>query len=218
MPVIPALILAAGESRRMGGRPKALLWLPPDDNTFLGRIVDTLRSASLEEIVVVTGAHHEEIAAEVHRRRLPVLLVENRRHAAGQLSSLLAGLAAVERPEVQAVMVTLVDVPLVSRATVEGVLSAYRSTGAPIVRPVSGDRHGHPVIFDRSLFRALENADPNVGARAVLRDFEAAILDVPVEDEGALVDIDTPADYDRYASGLAEKDRLPPGGLPPGGG
>jgi CTP:molybdopterin cytidylyltransferase MocA len=71
MPVIPALILAAGESRRMGGRPKALLWLPHDDNTFLGRIVDTLRSASLEEIVVVTGAHHEEIAAEVHRRRLP---------------------------------------------------------------------------------------------------------------------------------------------------
>jgi molybdenum cofactor cytidylyltransferase len=115
-------------------------------------------------------------------------------------------------------MVTLVDVPLVSRATVEGVLSAYRSTGAPIVRPVSGDRHGHPVIFDRSLFRALENADPKVGARAVLRDFEAAILDVPVEDEGALHDIDTPADYDRYAGGGSEKDRLPPGGLRPGGG
>ena len=83
------------------------------------------------------------------------------------MSSLLAGLDAIDTPVLEAALVTLVDVPLVRPSTVAAVIEAWRRTRAPIVRPVDGARHGHPVIFDRSVFEDLRSADPAIGAKAV---------------------------------------------------
>ena len=94
-------------------------------------------------------------------------------------------------------LVTLVDVPLVRPDTVAAVLHAWRETRAPITRPVDGDRHGHPVVFDAAVFDELRAADPRVGAKAVFAAHRARILDVPVQDEGAFLDLDTPEDYER---------------------
>ena len=82
----------------------------------------------------------------------------------GQFSSLLRGLNAVDRPGVIAALVTLVDVPLVNAATVRAVIERYHQTHAPIVRPVRGQEHGHPVLIDRSLFDEVRRAEP-VGRR-----------------------------------------------------
>ena len=90
---------------------------------------------------------------------------------------------------------TLVDVPLVSPATVSAVVGAWRRTRAPIVRPARGDTHGHPVVFDRAIFAELLNADPAVGAKAVVRARRDEILDLPIEDEGAFLDVDTADEY-----------------------
>ena len=90
---------------------------------------------------------------------------------------------------------TLVDVPLVKTSTVAEVTAAWRRTRAPIVRPAIGDRHGHPVIFDRALLDQLRRAPMEAGAKSVVRAHEDQILNVPVEDEGCLKDIDTPGDY-----------------------
>ena len=81
-------------------------------------------------------------------------------------------------------------------------MARYRQTHAPVVRPVSGDRHGHPVLIDRSLFPRLRTADPASGAKPVIRAHVSAAGDVAVDDEGAFLDIDTPAEYEAASSDL----------------
>jgi molybdenum cofactor cytidylyltransferase len=78
------------------------------------------------------------------------------------------------------------------------VIEAWHRSRAPIVRPAIGDRHGHPVLFDRAVFEELRRAPANVGAKAVVRAHEQEIENVQVSDEGCVVDIDTPLDYQRY--------------------
>ena len=121
--------------------------------------------------------------------------VVNPRADEGQLSSLLAGLDAIDRPGVEAALVTLVDVPLIGAAAIRVLLARAAASGAPILRAVHRGAHGHPVIFKRRLFDALRAADPAVGAKAVVR--AAGVEDVEVDDAGVVEDVDTPADYAR---------------------
>ena len=96
-------------------------------------------------------------------------------------------------------LVTLVDVPLVSAATVRAVVESYRVTHAPVVRPTSGARHGHPLLLDRSVFAALRAAAPETGAKPIVRAHASPAGDIPIDDEGAFTDIDTPGEYQRLA-------------------
>jgi molybdenum cofactor cytidylyltransferase len=179
------------------GRAKASLPLDGDD-TFLTRIVRTLLDAAVGDVVIVLGHEADAAAAAFAKSGLPARLIENCDYDRGQLTSLVAGLAVVDRPGVPAVLMTLVDVPLVSVATVRAVVDRYRRTHAPIVRPTSGDRHGHPLMIDRSLFPELRAADPAAGAKAIVRAHASPLGDVEVADEGAFTDIDTPDDYERF--------------------
>jgi len=192
--MVVGIILAAGASSRMG-RPKALL--PIGGDTFVTRVCRTLLEAGIGDLVVVAGAEHDAVAAAVDEAGLRVRVVENPRREEGQLSSVLTGLAVADRPGVDAVLVHLVDAPLVRPETARAVLDAYFRTHAPIVRPAVGGRHGHPVLFARSVFDELRRADPGVGARGVVQAHAADVCNVPVDDEGACRDIDTPEDYAR---------------------
>jgi molybdenum cofactor cytidylyltransferase len=193
--MIPAIVLAAGRSSRFG-QPKALL-TDRDGRTFTARVLATLADAGVDGAVVVTRAGDEALTAEIERAAPFARAVVNPDPDRGQLSSLLAGLAAVDRPGVRAALVTLVDVPLVSADTVRRLLAVARTGGAPIVRPVHGGRHGHPVIFARSLFDDLRAADPTAGAKAVVHRHRDAVCDVAVADAGCVEDVDTRADYTR---------------------
>jgi molybdenum cofactor cytidylyltransferase len=195
---IAPIVLAAGESTRMGS-PKALL-RDSAGRTFVARILGTLAAAGFTDATVVTGSLHAAIVAAVAAEGagavgLTIHFVRNADPSQGQLSSLLVGLDHVSRPGVTAAMVTLVDVPLLSAGTIHAVVEAYCRSRAPIVRPVHAELHGHPVIFDAGVFNELRAADPAQGAKAVLRAHEREILNVPVDDAGALADIDTPEDY-----------------------
>jgi molybdenum cofactor cytidylyltransferase len=196
--MIPALVLAAGRSTRMG-RPKATL---PIDNrdTFLSRIVRTFLDAGVDDVVVVLGHEAEAIATSFAASNLRARLVINGDYDRGQLSSLQAGLAVIDRPGVGALLLTLVDVPLVTPSTVRAVVERYRVTRAPIVRPVQGDRHGHPLVIDRALFDALRAGDARAGAKPIVRAHASAAGDVTVDDEGAFADFDTMEDYQRLIS------------------
>jgi molybdenum cofactor cytidylyltransferase len=191
--VIPAIVLAAGRSSRMG-RAKATL-PAGDGDTFLTRIVRTFLDAGVDDVIVVVGHDAQAIVESFLESGLPARFVVNREYDRGQLSSLLAGLYAIDRPGVSAVLVTLVDVPLVSAATVRAVVESYRRTRAPIVRPTSGDRHGHPLLIDRSVFGALRSADLSAGAKPIVRAHASASGDIAISDEGAFTDIDTEEDY-----------------------
>src|SRR5665213_4292771 len=199
--VVPAVVLAAGLSTRMG-RPKANLPIGEHD-TFLTRIVRTFLDAGVDDVVVVVGYEAEAIAAVFGRSGLAARFVHNTEFARGQLSSILAGLRAIDRPGIAAMLLTLVDVPLVSAATVRAVIAQHQRTHAPIVRPTNGSRHGHPVLIDRSVFDALRQADPDTGAKPIVRAHASSAGDLAIDDEGAFTDVDTPEEYARL-SGRAE--------------
>lgn len=204
--MIPAVVLAAGRSSRMG-RPKATL--PIGSETFLSRIVRTLHEAGVDEVVVVLGHEADRIRAELAPLALPARIVVNAAYDEGQLSSLHAALEVIDRPGVRAMLMTPVDVPLFSASTARAVVERYRATQAVVVRPVSGERHGHPVLIDRSLFGALRSADRAAGAKPIVRRHASSAGDVPVDDDGAFIDIDTGADYDRLISRAGGADRSP---------
>ena len=205
--LIPGLILAGGRSSRMGS-PKPLLPVDRKD-TFLTRLIHTLCDAGINEVSVVLSVDGPLDAIKSVLRELPysVRIVENPNPQNGQLSSLQCGLNVIERPGVDAVLTTLVDLPLVAPTTVRTLLDTYKRTRAPIVRPSRPyeSAHGHPVIFDRILFDELRLASVTAGAKPILRSYESEIANVSVEDEGAFTDIDTPAEYERiFGRSLSE--------------
>jgi molybdenum cofactor cytidylyltransferase len=190
------IILAAGESSRMG-RPKALLTCPSGGVTFVTRAIRTMRTGGVAGVAVIArpgdAALQQEIAA--HAPAVPCL--ENGAPELGQLSSVLVGVSYAEQLEADGVMVLPVDIPSVGAATIRALLAAFDEGLQPLVRPAHRSRHGHPVIFARSLFPELRAADPSVGARAVFRRDPARVRQVDVDDPGVLRDIDYPDDYRR---------------------
>jgi len=197
--VYPLIILAAGDSTRMG-RPKAVL-PAPDGVPFVVRIVRSFEEAGIGEVIVVTGRHHAAIEAVLAAAALtrPPRLVRNEDPDRGQLSSIWVGMDAMTG-DPAALLVTLVDVPMVTPATISAVLAAWRRTHAPIVRPAVGTQHGHPVLFARQLFGELRSAPLDAGAKTVVRAYASAIVNVEVDDRGCLVDVDTPDEYRRLVT------------------
>ena len=193
--MIPGLILAAGRSLRMG-RSKALLQVPHTSKTFVAQIAATLLAGGVPDAIVVGRPDDEALRVEVERLQASVRFVENRAaDLGGQLSSVIAGLNAADHPGTRAILVTPVDLPLITAPTVAALLTAFGEGTAPVVRATHRGRHGHPVVFGRAVFAALRHADPALGAKAVLR--ENFVADVEVDDGGVLRDIDTPEDYER---------------------
>ena len=189
------------------GRAKALLPITSPTDLFITRILKTLRDAGVSSIAIVTGTHDREIRSALRGALDVVQVVVNPRPEDGQLSSLLLGLDALDDPTLDAIVVALIDHPLVGVDTVRALIEAWRTTQKPLVRPTRHDgRHGHPVLFDRSVFTLLRQAPISVGAKAVIRELGPAVLDLPVNDEGAFIDVDTPEEYEEMLRGI-EKGR-----------
>src|SRR5258708_27825471 len=197
--------MAAGASSRMG-RPKALRRV--GDRSFVRHILETLQRGGIHEAVVVINREGDAIREEVESAGFGRIVVNPRAHE-GQLSSLIAGLDAIDRDGVDAALVTLVDVPLIQASTIRQLLARAAASPAPILRAVRRGRHGHPVIFKRQLFDALRHADPALGAKTVVR--ASPVEDVEVDAPAVAEDVDTPDDYARISrifglpEGLAEQ-------------
>ncbi len=189
--MIPAVVLAAGLSTRMGGRPKALLQVR-DGRTFVRAIVDTFLTAGVDDVVVVLGHEADAVIDRMAQDDVQARVVVNPQYRSGQFSSVLTGLDAIDRPGVAAMLMTLVDVPLVSASTVRAVVERFHRLSPPIVRPVRGEAHGHPVLIARELFGALRIADPAHGAKPIVRAHVSVDGDVAVDDDHAFRDVDTP--------------------------
>ncbi|HEU4344638.1 MAG TPA: nucleotidyltransferase family protein [Candidatus Binatia bacterium] len=194
--MIVAVILAAGESSRMG-RPKALL--PIDGVRFIEKIVTALQSTRVGKILVVLGHNAEEMRQKIED--LPVTLLTNPDYKKGQLSSLVAAIDSIQAgggPEVDGILVHLVDHPYISPALVNVMIDRFYETGKLIVVPRYRGRRGHPVIFSRSLFAELKVAPLAEGAKAIVRAHDHDTLEIDTEDPGVIIDIDTPAEYRRH--------------------
>lgn len=187
---IAGLILAAGESRRMG-RDKALLEY--QGRPFLEVILNNLRQAEIARPVVVLGHHADEIERAVGLGNAEVVI--NADYRRGQTSSLQAGLRVLDSSAVAGVMLCLVDHPAASAAVMRRLQDAFRETGAPVVVPVRQERRGHPVMIGRALFEELLALDPGQGANTVMQKYRNASYFLDAGEDGVLFDIDDPGDY-----------------------
>ncbi len=190
------VILAAGESRRMGS-PKPLLRIGED--TFVDRLIGVF-GPHCNPIVVVLG-HHAEAVRRGTRRAGEVTFAVNPDPARGMLSSLRCAFECLP-PEFPAVIFTPVDHPLILAETVRLLVEAWgRQPEMSVLVPTYGEppeqRRGHPVLVSRLLVPEFLRLPPDGKPSDVIRAHRSSTLYVPVADPGILCDIDTPADYEQ---------------------
>jgi molybdenum cofactor cytidylyltransferase len=188
---IEGIVLAAGESRRMG-YPKPLLQI--GGRTFIEHIAETML-AVVPRLVIVVGAHRDRVQAAIPNDSR-IVVVENPDYLLGQLSSLKVGLGAT-RSEAVGALVHLGDHPMVRGETFRAIVDSYDRTGKPIVIARHDGHRGHPVIFDRALFGELLSAPEGEGARYVVNADPSRIAYVDLDDRGINLDLDTPTDLER---------------------
>jgi len=187
---VAGLVLAAGESSRMG-RDKALLLYK--GRTFLEVIMGTIRAAGVDHIAVVLGHHAEEIRRTVELGSAKVVI--NSAYPLGQTSSLQAGLEALERDGAQTILLCLVDHPAFSTQTVRELIAARERSGARVVVPTFRGKRGHPVLIGRALLEELKTLEPEEGANSVIRRHRNFTAFVEVPDSGILLDVDDSQAY-----------------------
>ena len=196
--MISGIVLAAGSSRRMGS-PKALLKI--GEKTFLQYIVEALHSARIIDVVIVFGAEAEKIQKTL--TWFDGKIVTNNDWQKGQLSSIITGLNALdltksEPEEIHGAIICPADHPLLTQSLLVDLLQGYWLSKKRIIIPIHRGKRGHPVIFDRELFDDIRNAPIDIGAREVVRNHEQEVHEVDVNDEGVLINIDSPDDYKKY--------------------
>jgi len=196
--MISAIVLAAGQATRFG-QCKQVLRL--GGKTILDHALDNLRGSKIDDLVIVLGAHADEIREKVRLlERDAERIVTNPDFSSGMSSSIQAGLRAL--PETaEAAMIVLGDQPFVTPRTIDLLIDEYRRTRASVVVPTYNGFRGNPVIVDRSLFGEMLGIRGDVGCRAIFGDHVQSIAKVPVDDRGVLVDIDTREDFDTLSGG-----------------
>ena len=192
-PSLAAILLAAGEGRRMG-RPKALLEFPGGaaPRTSIDLCLAALAAADCSEIIVVLGAAAADIAPRGPAARARAII--NPRWAEGMVTSIQAGLRALAG-EYAACLLQLVDTPLASPALVAELAALWRRTGAPLALISDGRRTGHPVIFERALAGEILALEASQGANEVLCRHRSRAVYLETDEPGPFIDLDTPEDY-----------------------
>jgi molybdenum cofactor cytidylyltransferase len=191
--MIAAIILAAGQSRRMG-QPKMLL--PWGEDTVLGQVIATYQLAGVENVLVVTGGAHEQVTGIAARHGARSIFNEG--YASGEmLSSLQCGLRllAAEANGAPAALIGLGDQPQVQAGCVRQICETFRQSSARLIVPSYRMRRGHPWLVERSLWDELLELQPSQSPRDFLNRHAAEILYVEVDTPTILADLDTPQDY-----------------------
>jgi molybdenum cofactor cytidylyltransferase len=194
---ISALVLAAGESKRMAGKHKLLL--PFAGKTLMECAVDAILHAEIGEVIVILG-HEAEAVQRVLRGR-QVRFVYNPDFRQGMAGSIHAGLAALAS-DAGAVMISLADLPLVQSAELNLLISFFLSAKEKkIAVPIFDGRRGNPVIFDLRYRPEMLTLSGDVGCKSILAHHPDAVLEVEMPTASVLEDVDTVEAYNRLIEG-----------------
>ena len=189
------VVLAAGQSKRMG-RSKALL---PDlgHGTFIARAVALLRDGGCDPVYAITAADAGD--AQQAAAAAGAVVLRNAEPGSEPIDSLRIALAAAP-PGATGALVLPVDHPLTDAEAVRALIRTFERTGAPILRAAFAREAGHPTLFSRAVWPELFDAALPNGARSVIERHADAVVDVEVEDSAAVIDLDTPADLERWST------------------
>jgi molybdenum cofactor cytidylyltransferase len=204
--MIWAMILAAGESKRMG-LPKLLL--PYGRTTIIEAVIRRVVSSRVDEVLVVLGSRWRKIKKQIEH--FPVTTAVNLRYKQGMLSSVVRGIAALPR-RCRAVVIVLGDQPDVRTGIINRLLRAHRQGKKGIIVPVYRGKRGHPFLIDLKYRTEIAALDPEVGLRELLMKHPEDILEVRVRDVNILQDIDSPDDYRKAAVKSKKRPKVRAGG------
>ncbi len=194
--MIWAIILAAGESRRMGTQK---LLLPFGGTTVVGAVVRTAQASRAGRTLVVLGSDREAIRGELEPHGVDFVVNEN--YPLGMLTSIQAGLRALPA-DAQAAIVLLGDQPFLASRVIDAVIAAYETGRNGIVIPTFQGRRGHPILVDLKYRDEILAIDPAEGLRRLMLAHPDDILEVDAGDGNILRDLDTPGDYQEGGIGL----------------
>ena len=189
-PEIAAVILAAGESSRMGTDKPLLMYR---GRTFLENIILAMREAGIHRVVVVLGYHAELIQEDIDLSSVEVVV--NRDYRLGQTSSLQAGLRVLAANEPDVLILCLADHPVIAVDTVQKLIQHFRSNGKPVIIPQINGKHGHPVLLGKEVLGQIAALGPGQGADIVIHRYRPQTEFVEVADPGILIDVDDPESY-----------------------
>jgi molybdenum cofactor cytidylyltransferase len=184
-----AIVLAAGESKRMGF-PKMLL--PFNGSTMVENVIYNITGSGIVNIMVVLGAELESIIERIGKSS--VRYCYNDKYREGMLSSVKCGFRNIPS-DCKAVLVFQGDQPLITNKAINTVLDAYLKSEKGIVIPVFANRRGHPLLVDNKYREEIEKLNPSIGLRSLAEEFYEDVLEVETNESGILIDFDT---YDEY--------------------
>jgi molybdenum cofactor cytidylyltransferase len=186
-----SIILAAGESKRMGF-PKMLLEF--NRKPMIENVIEHVAESDTDGILVVLGGGGEKLADLV--RKFDVISCYNENYREGMLSSVQCGFKNLPS-DAEAVLVFQGDQPFISPSVIDSVIRAYRSSDKGIIIPVHNGKRGHPLLLDRRYRAEIDKLDPNEGLRSITVIHSDDVLEVETGDPGILRDFDTYEDYKR---------------------
>jgi molybdenum cofactor cytidylyltransferase len=186
-----AIILAAGESKRMGF-PKMLLTF--NGKSMLENVISNVKKSGVENTMVVLGAYSESLKDMVVRASVQYCLNDN--YKDGMLSSVKCGFRNLPS-DFDTVLVFQGDQPMITPEVVSSVIEAYRLSGKGIVIPVYKKKRGHPVLIDKKYRNEIDKLDAREGLRSLAYQFSDDVLEVETKVSGILRDFDTFEDYNK---------------------
>ncbi len=185
------LVLAAGESKRMG-TPKMLLSY--GESTIIETVIDRIGQSSLQHIMVVVGAGKDAVLNKMKGRELSTCV--NPEYHEGMYSSVMCGFKAIPK-EAGAIIVFLGDQPMVRPELIDRIIDAWQESGKGIIIPVHQKKRGHPVLIDARYRDEVLHLDPENGLRSLMSRHAEDIFELDTNFPSILRDIDTASDYQR---------------------
>jgi len=187
--VISAILLGAGESKRMGVDKLSLPW---ESKTVLEHCFEALLRSEAKEVIVVLGIRNKKLKGLF--RKPKVKTVVNPFFNRGMSTSIRKGLQAIH-PDCRGILIALGDQPLLKTRTINGLIHAFEKGKRGIIVPSFRGRRGHPVIFHRRYEKELLDLKGDVGGRSIIERHPEDVRLVPVKSIGVVKDVDTWQDY-----------------------
>lgn len=188
--MIGAIVLAAGESRRMK-RHKVLL--PMGEASVIEHIVGQLADSKADEIVVVVGHHGDDVVERLKGRE--ITFVQNDLYKDGMLSSIRAGLKAASGWD--GALIVLGDQPSLSHTVVDELISRFEPGSGQLLLPTHDGKRGHPLLIDMQYKEEILTSFDDQGLRGLLQAHADSIQCVELPTDDVLRDMDYPEDYER---------------------